>query len=228
MQKLEQQCWRFLMTIIDPETNCEKLHELADRFDCPPLKLAAWRILQETRPGYGSSPNASKLLKGGAASHAQQQAVKRILGVTGLTGPGEPGFSSMVTLSKAEEEFPPGGGEGDGNNHAGVHEDGDGMQKRSSQLGPFLSVFDDGASDQEEDEDEGGDDNSEVASDDEHGVLYRKRGVKRKGHGKEPAYSDPDQLDASATAADVIKAWSSRLKRKLIYYHYFTNGSVPV
>jgi hypothetical protein len=47
MQKLEQQCWRYLMTVIDAETNCEKLHELADRYDCPPLKLAAWRILQE-------------------------------------------------------------------------------------------------------------------------------------------------------------------------------------
>jgi hypothetical protein len=51
MQKLEQQCWRYLMTIIDPHTNCELLHELADRYDCPPLKLAAWRILQETVPG---------------------------------------------------------------------------------------------------------------------------------------------------------------------------------
>ena len=47
MQKLEQQCWRYLMTVINPETNVEILHELADRYDCPPLKLAAWRILQE-------------------------------------------------------------------------------------------------------------------------------------------------------------------------------------
>ena len=47
MQKLEQQCWRYLMTVIDPDTNVEILHELADRYDCPPLKLAAWRILQE-------------------------------------------------------------------------------------------------------------------------------------------------------------------------------------
>jgi hypothetical protein len=47
MQKLEQQCWRYLMTVIDPETNAEQLHELADRYDCPPLKLAAWRMLQE-------------------------------------------------------------------------------------------------------------------------------------------------------------------------------------
>lgn len=47
MQKLEQQCWRYLMTVINPDTNVEILHELADRYDCPPLKLAAWRILQE-------------------------------------------------------------------------------------------------------------------------------------------------------------------------------------
>ena len=47
MQKLEQQCWRYLMTVINPDTNAAILHELADRYDCPPLKLAAWRILQE-------------------------------------------------------------------------------------------------------------------------------------------------------------------------------------
>lgn len=81
MHKLEQQCWRYLMTIIDANTNCELLHELADRYDCPPLKLAAWRILQETVPGYAQSP-ASKLFKG--------QNAKKKDGVpvftTGLTG----------------------------------------------------------------------------------------------------------------------------------------------
>lgn len=45
MQKLEQQCWRFLMSIID-SSNCDMLHDLADRYDCPPLKLAAFRVIQ--------------------------------------------------------------------------------------------------------------------------------------------------------------------------------------
>jgi hypothetical protein len=47
MQKLEQQCWRFLMGALDAETNAEHLHDLADRYDCPPLKLGAWRLLQQ-------------------------------------------------------------------------------------------------------------------------------------------------------------------------------------
>ena len=51
MTLLEQQCWRYLMTMIDTH-NCELLHELAERYDCPPLKLTAWRILQEMIPGY--------------------------------------------------------------------------------------------------------------------------------------------------------------------------------
>jgi hypothetical protein len=48
--QLETQCWRYLISIIDT-SNCEQLHELADRYDCPPLKLSAWRLLQQTVPG---------------------------------------------------------------------------------------------------------------------------------------------------------------------------------
>lgn len=55
MHSLEQQCWRYLMTIIDAG-NCEFLHELADRYDCPPLKLTAWRILEKSVPGYSTAP----------------------------------------------------------------------------------------------------------------------------------------------------------------------------
>ena len=63
------------MTIIDPD-NCEYLHELADRHDCPPLKLMAWRILQESVPGYSKMPN--KMLS--------QSSTGSVLKGTGFTG----------------------------------------------------------------------------------------------------------------------------------------------
>lgn len=55
MHGLEQQCWKFLITVID-ETNCSELQDLADRYGCPPLKLAAFRIIQENDPAYSLAP----------------------------------------------------------------------------------------------------------------------------------------------------------------------------
>lgn len=78
LQLLEQQCWRYLISIID-SSNCEVLHELADRYDCPPLKLSAWRILQQTVPGYSSAPEL-------AAEPSMNSYV--IIG-SGFTNPGE-------------------------------------------------------------------------------------------------------------------------------------------
>ena len=85
LQGLEESIWIFLMKVVDPD-NCEALHDLADRYDCPPLKLMAWRILQESIPGYSSVP-ASLLAASAAAG---------VLKGTGLTGPGEPEFLSNL------------------------------------------------------------------------------------------------------------------------------------
>jgi hypothetical protein len=46
MLHLENQIWRHLMGILDFD-NCEFLHDLADRYDCPALKLAAWRKMMQ-------------------------------------------------------------------------------------------------------------------------------------------------------------------------------------
>jgi hypothetical protein len=85
MRPLEQKCWKHLMSIIDP-SNCQQLHNLADYFDCAPLKVASWRLIQESKPGYSSAP--AELLEamntlapsrgGGSARYGH-----------GLTGPGE-------------------------------------------------------------------------------------------------------------------------------------------
>jgi hypothetical protein len=73
------------MKIVDPN-NCKQLHELADRYDCPPLKLSAWRVLQESIPGYAALP----------AGIMAASAAAGVLKGTGLTGPGDPEFLSNI------------------------------------------------------------------------------------------------------------------------------------
>lgn len=88
MHKLEQQIWRYLITILN-ERNCDLLHELADRYDCPPLKLAAWRLLKEKIPGLGNFPTKRVLMEAARArSH--------VLNGTGLIGPGDALFNTLA------------------------------------------------------------------------------------------------------------------------------------
>ena len=55
LANLETHCWDYMMKVID-QTNCLILHEFADRYDCPPLKLTAWRLIQESTPAYAAMP----------------------------------------------------------------------------------------------------------------------------------------------------------------------------
>ena len=73
------------MSIVNTD-NCEQLHSLADYFDCAPLKVTAWRLLQETRPGYSSAP--AELLETMNALVANRRGASAKYG-HGLTGPGE-------------------------------------------------------------------------------------------------------------------------------------------
>lgn len=85
---LEQSMWIFLMKAIDSK-NCNQLHELADHYDCPPLKLAAWRYIQQAISG------PSKHL---------DIAMNSVYKGTGLTGPGEPSFYRNLTSQEILEE----------------------------------------------------------------------------------------------------------------------------
>ena len=87
MQQLEQQCWKFLITIIN-SINCDHLHDLADKYDCPPLKLASFRILQENDPTYKVEPIDWNVTKG-RKDFINGLAWKN---GSGLTGPGESSF----------------------------------------------------------------------------------------------------------------------------------------
>jgi hypothetical protein len=86
---LEQSVWIFLMKAIDAR-NCNHLHELADRYDCPPLKLAAWRYIQQAISG--------------PSKHFNDKDLKKIHKGTGLTGPGETSFYRNVTMQERTDE----------------------------------------------------------------------------------------------------------------------------
>mgnify|MGYP001368716386 CR=1 FL=1 len=86
---LEKSCWILLMKLLDKD-NAAQLHELADRYDCPPMKLAAWRMLQEQLLGPMSKhidADASDFQKG-----------------TGLTGPGEAEFLHNITAQDVKDK----------------------------------------------------------------------------------------------------------------------------
>jgi hypothetical protein len=53
--ELEQKVWEFLLSIVDSD-NCSEMHELADKYDHPHMKLVAWQVLQQAVPGYAYSP----------------------------------------------------------------------------------------------------------------------------------------------------------------------------
>ncbi len=188
MQKLEQQCWRYLMTAIDPETNVAYLHELADRYDCPPLKLAAWRILKEKVPGVGSFPSRSQLLKSATGTK------EKVLRGTGFTGPGDPAFDNLNNTNGIRSKRVP-----------SSYEE---MALDEAQL---PSVFDDfekppkrsrGEDDEEGDDDEENEDDEDGDEGDE---AFREMAQRY----QEIQLED---LGADAKASDVIMAWSKRLK----------------
>jgi len=164
LQALEESIWIFLMKIVDPN-NAEQLHTLADRYDCPPLKLSAWRIMQESIPGYSSLP--ASILAASAAAGA--------LKGTGLTGPGDPDF-----LSNQPRELAAPGVDVD---HV------DDMPSIFTHFSPPPPTDD-------EDNPEG-DDESE---NDEHSASEHKE------------FSNPSELPSTATASELVKAWSARLQ----------------
>ena len=88
---LEQSCWIFLMKAVDDQ-NCNILHELADRYDCPPLKLAAWRHIQAAISGPMKNKGIEVHKPSGLIDHG-----------TGLTGPGQLSFYRNFTAQERAE-----------------------------------------------------------------------------------------------------------------------------
>lgn len=219
IRQLEQQCWRYLMTVLS-DTNCEILHEIADRYDCPPLKLASWKVLQENTPTYRSSP-ASILLKG-SKNINQQLSVSNPAKGTGLTGPGEASFNAVV-------------------HH--MYNDKDPMQLQNNMSDDDEDDYDTRQLPSLFDLDEGreysSDDSSHGSSQDSHdeektstsysgstrpsrrsrATLSARGDSNSEGTSKVKKSKDrsrntqlPDDLPDSAAAAEVVKAWAFRLR----------------
>jgi hypothetical protein len=184
---LEQQCWRYLITALDSSSNAEYLHDLADRYDCPPLKLAAWKILKEKIPGIDSFPGTpgkkGKKGKGNEGNSMFVESSKKNFSSTGLTGPADPLFRAARAL------------------HAGGTRFGKLLDPEANIVdrANMPSVFDDGSDEEDHDDDE--DDEEKDEEDEEEEDESRKIKVKRL-----------EELDDKATATEVIKAWSLRLK----------------
>jgi hypothetical protein len=173
LQALEESIWIFLMKIVDPN-NCKQLHELADRYDCPPLKLSAWRVLQESIPGYASLP----------AGIMAASAAAGVLKGTGLTGPGDPEFLSNIAPEPGM---------------SGVHDARDHLDELPSIFTHFTppppSEAEGGTEHHDDDNDDGDDD--ERAPRAEH----------------KETYTNPKELPPTASATELVKAWSARLQQ---------------
>jgi hypothetical protein len=178
------------MTVISSE-NSQTLHELADRYDCPPLKLAAWRLLQESVPGYSSSA-AGKLLKGISNSKKPK--------TNGLVGPGEPQIVKISDLQPKKRIS---------NNNDNPDENDDGYNDDGNQGY--------GASDDDEYDEDGRRIAPSLFFTEEEGDVdvYDEDNYDADGDGGTNQKTPPlrlDQLGPTATAEDVVKAWALRLK----------------
>lgn len=194
MQKLEQQCWRYLMTILDPETNCEVLHELADRYDCPPLKLAAWRVLQETIPGYSVSPD--KFIQPKRLRKLSDTVVKKGFD-HGFTGPGDAAYSSNSINGLHIKH-----------GQSAIQSD----DEDASVAADMPSLFDNKTRSRSSYRARPAEDGTQsLAEALEESELQE--GEEDESTGDIPEnYTRPEELSADASASEVVQAWSYRLR----------------
>lgn len=162
-------------------------------------------------PSTGASLATSRLLKKG------KEGMQAKLGITGLTGPGEPWFNNSVGLG-SNAGTGPAGEDGPGRlNVRGSYSDADGelpldeeedVRKYLPSVFSELREAEDGAEEEDPLDDEYG-------SDDD--ASYKAR--KAKFGWDINNYKDPSELDASASAAEIVQAWAFRLKG--LYKLYF-------
>jgi hypothetical protein len=151
------------------------------------------------------------------------------LGVTGLTGPGEPWFNIS---SRAVPKIEGGEGEGGDEREKGYEDESD--EEEMSRY--FPSVFSELreaeekelrrgerelAGEEEEEEEKEDSVHSEHSDDDS--TSYKER--KNKFGWDVTTYPDPAQLDLNASAAQVVQAWAFRLKGEIP--HKLSNVRIP-
>lgn len=163
-------------------------------------------------PASGASLATSRLLRKG------KEGMQAKLGVTGLTGPGEPWFNTSIGLNSGSTVTAGEEGLGRHNVRSSYSDnEGEGLDEEEEELRRakrFMpSVF------SELKEDDGEETEGEDPLDDEYGsdnedAEYRAR--KNKFGWDLNNYKDPAELDASASAAEIVQAWAFRLKGSFI------------
>lgn len=163
-------------------------------------------LLSRKLPHAGASLATSRLLKKG------KEGMQAKLGITGLTGPGEPWFNNSVGLGSNTSGGVT-GEDGHGRlNVRGTYSDVDGEVALDDEedvrkyLPSVFSELRDAEEDEEEDDEDPLDD--EYGSDDDASFKARKA----KFGWDINNYKDPSELDASASAAQIVQAWAFRLK----------------
>lgn len=178
------------MTVLHPEKNCEFIHELADKYDCPPVKLAAWKILKKKIPGVQAFPTDTTLLK-------KIKDNGKFLKGTGLTGPGDPAFNSLNNS----------GGKRFDHLQKKLNEDEeDNLEDENQKNDNLLSVFDGYSQESDEDLDHDEEDFEESRTTKER---------RQKLQELKKFNTRLEDLARDASAAEVIVAWSRHLKGKL-------------
>lgn len=83
---------------------------MADFFDCTPLKLTAWRVIQENKPGYSTAPAEILQALATGPKGTNQETVKgppkRFIG-HGLIGPGERIYGANYEDQQSSGRYPP-------------------------------------------------------------------------------------------------------------------------
>jgi hypothetical protein len=178
---------KYLLSIIDP-SNCERLHQLADFFDCTPLKLTAWRVIQESKPGYSTAPaeilqalSSAPTMGPGAVKGAPRKFIGH-----GLIGPGERLYDVNY--------------QGD---QPGVANS---SSARAGQISGSGGIHDE--SDEDDDEETVSIFNTTVS-----GNALAEEGLLSSGQKRYDYYVRPDQLPKGTPAKEVVRSWAFRLQQ---------------
>lgn len=214
LKELEQQCWKYLMAVVSLD-NCELMHALADRYDCPPLKLAAFRALKERDPSYALPPE--RLTAGYDWNFFQKNPCSFD---TGFTGPGELHFNEAVKLSADQPQF----------SYFDVEDDA--LDGGIPSILEFTHPQDASEVDTTEGKEKGKEkgteeDDAEAEAEDENGsmnddqdgeesendkISTGKKNGKQDIDNSAPVYCHPKDLPITASARDVVTCWAHRLQ----------------
>jgi hypothetical protein len=216
MHFLEDHVWEYFLSVVTSE-NCTMLHDLADRYDCAPLKLAAWRELQAKNTSYAKNPARQLLV---ASSGGKDR------GGRGLTGPGENLPEDYGHATAYGEISRQGRGRGVANLAVSAADNFKRILERST--GPAWMNKNKGRTPEENagkyvEEDDDDDDGNTEASEGLAAAMQDVRIFGRVPNRIQKAVLDPNELPEDVPAAALVGAWATRLQvRYTLHVSHYT------